>query len=369
MILFYKLNICRNERLLDFGFSIYLYVKRQYFNKENIETKKVYILSLILIISEMFIFDINNFNEHLNSEIVNISKEKQSLFFECKEDEMLKFVLNKIKAFNDFNNFEELNFKKEFIKSKFQHDANLFYLKKIYFSKNEEKEKVFSEIMKNQESRIKKYNSNHFLKKPFSLNNKDSESNIDNSLFIITNHFLDLYEELLKTNSHEMNIFDERIFIKNYIVNFIELEKITKDENNCFLNNDANYNFTQSPLINQTSINQQGELKNDNNFIFKTDVSKINPLLNQKFMNNKALFKNDNFEYSNNESKQSSFKTLKFDGGQETPLDSKENKPMSLSANIKINDWLNNLIKNNEKKYNYKPKEDVFQYLKEEEQV
>lgn len=274
-------------------------------------------------------------------------------------------MIKNIKEFNNDCQFEELNSKKEFIKSKLQHDGNLSDLKKIYFCKSDDKEKTFFEISQ----------------KDFKIN-KSVIRNISDCFDSITNYFLNLLEENTKKSNKEYSnindnldsnnynkFIDERLFVKKFVENLInkkEESKLTNKADCIKINNDKNFEnpISQTPMI---TISED-PTRNDNNYVYKTNIAKINPNINLRVNNKLSLFNNEKNE-SNNDSKQKSYKALKFDNCGNDGTDIKEYAPMSLSANIVINDWLNNLIKNNEKKYNLRFKEDVLKYLNDAEQV
>jgi len=328
---------------------------------------------LVLILSEILIFNFDFFNEKIKNEIQKDNKlEHDNSLLKIT---MFRVIIDKVKELNKDCGFEELNSKKEFIKSKFQHDGNLAHLKKIYFCKFEDKEKTFAEIMQ----------------KDFNNGDLDCNSYLNSGILYcieaITSYFLDLLQENNRNhnaifynnqdtnysnfnNSNNYNIIDERVFVQKFVRDvIIRSETNRKNNNNInqFENNKINNNqvlqnpMGQSPLI---ITNKDLVDINENNYIYKTNLAKVNPNINNlRVPNNKAnLFKNDN-------KNEKSYKALKFDGAENDPADGKEYNPMSLSANIVVNDWLNNLIKNNEKKYNFKFKEDVMQYLNENEQV
>jgi len=358
--------------LIDLGYILYLYIKGKYFNEENVNVKRIYLISFIWIIAEKaFMFDYNLFfNKKVKCEINRI-KEDYFKKMNIDEDnefikiEILKMILMQIKNFNNFYDFEELNFKKEFIKSKSQHDVYLCNLNKIYANKLCEKESI----------NLKEYKqifSNNIIENDYNnIINSDIKLNSSLKFFEIIDeiihHILQSYEENIKINSNEINeiIIDERIFIKKFIL-ILNNEMNDNYENKCFYNNNNfynNYDITQT-IFNNKSLFNNDPNNNQNNFLFKTNPAKINPNMNQ-LINNKLEKK----EISENNLKQKSFKALKFDERENDSSDIKEYNSMSLSANIVVNDWLNNLIKNNEKKYNFKPKEDILNFLNEEEQV
>lgn len=280
---------------------------------------------------------------------------------------MLRIIVNRIKEFNKDCQFEELNSKKEFIKSKFQHDGNLHHIKKLYFCKSEEKKKTFFEI----------------IQKDFRFNDSFLP-NISDCLETLTNYFLKLLEEnfnivnnkenapkyrnitINETNSH----YYERFFIKKFVQGLIQ-EDYCENKLSSKLNSVYNDKNIKENEINQTPILIISDefSNNENNYVYKTNLAKVNPNINLKVNNiNRLNFFNNEKEENMNDSKQRSFKALKFESDVNDGIDLKEYTPMSLSANLNINDWLNNLIKNSEKKFNLKFKEDVKQYLNQEEQ-
>lgn len=365
--------------MTDLAYILYLYLKGKYFNEENINVKRTYLISFIWIIAEKACtFDYNFFfNNKVKTEITRIKEE----FFKnmnIDEDnelikiEILKMILFQIKNFNNYYDFEELNFKKEFIKSKSQHDVYLSNLNKVYGNKLAEKEKEFINLSEYDEKLFRRTNEKNIK------NDSNSNYRFNFSLKFyeiideIINLILQTYEENYKIYSNEINeiVIDERIFIKKFIVN-LNKETNNNFDNKCLDNNNNfnnyfnnNYDITQTILNNKNLINNDLN-NNQNNFLFKTNPAKINPNINVLMNNNKIEKK----EISENNLKQKSFKALKFEDGENDSSDVKEYNSMSLSANIVVNDWLNNLIKNNEKKYNFKPKEEILHFLNEEEQV
>lgn len=346
----------------------------KYFTEEQLSNKRIFIISLVSILSEIFIFNLKFFNEKIKHEI---QKENKSDSEDGLKIVMFRIIINSIKELNRDCDFEELNSKKEFIKSKFQHDGNLAHLKKIYFSKFEDKEKMFAEISQ----------------KDFKRNEVDLElsSILTFCLEAITEHFLSLIQENLKdhnssqfnnndnnTNYGYFNGIDERIFIRKFVKDLIRKNEDNNEQisynhsDHMNINNNRDNNFfnnqvSQSPLL---GVNRDLNTNNENNFVYKTNLAKVNPNINLRAPNIKLnLFNNESKNETNGDLKQRSFKALKFDAEDNDPADIKEYNPMSLSASIVINDWLNNLIKNNEKKYNYKLKDDVLQYINEKEQV
>ncbi len=366
------------------GYILYLYLKAKYFNEENLTKKKIFLISLIWIIAEKAcIFDYNFFlNKKIKDDIYKIKECRYNNTNINEDDELLKIeilklILTHIKNFNNFYDFEELNFKKEYIKSKSQHDVYLSNLNKMFSNKILDKEKESLHLNEYKEN----LDSNVF-KKDISLNHKSNMNiNFYTNFYEIVDemiiYILNTYEENFKVNTNHFNEFniDERIFIKKFILDLNNENNNNFDNinnNNCIDNHNNSYknNFRNNYYVTQTVLNDKKFICNENNFdnnsAFKTNPAKINKNLLVNYNNNNKI---ERPEFQENNLKQKSYKALKFDEGENDPSELKEYNPVNLSASILINDWLNNLIKTNEKKYNYKPKDDILQYLLDDEKV
>lgn len=352
---------------------LFLYLKSKYLSQETQDNKEGYIISFLWIISEVFIFDFNYFNQKIKLEIQEDMASNSTQYDKDQEPDfskiiILNIIIKEIKFIYNKENFEELNLKKEFLKLKFQTDGNLAALNRLFFNKNQPQEKLFDDYIKQSENNLKPHQMNQI-----SMLNNDLAKK-DFCYQHLTSFLFDKYEENFKSRYFVLDYFDERIYLMSYfdILN-TKKELVNQDEEF----NQINQQIGQHSPSFCNSNNEK--LINKQEFIYKTDVTKINKDLSLRVFDNNKNKNNNNIageQISNvtGSSKQRSFRNLNFssttEGTEASPLTNKppETSSVNLSGSVISNDWLYNLVKNNGK-LNYKLKEDFMSYLESEDKV
>ena len=185
--------------------------------------------------------------------------------------------------------------------------------------------------------------------------------------YLIINLF-SLYDDNLKNINYVNKTFDERIFISNYIVYNASKTK----------SNDINKNLNINSDILKELLEEQDEKINKPDFftIMRTkekSPEQLNfPNFNQKFAKKPQ---NNHIDFANLSSKpfNNSFKAINFN--EDSPKSEKLDEFNKISSINKVklpklsSDWLENLIKIDDKDYKQNIKTEILNYLSKKDRV